>query len=350
MTRVSASRSARPAVGRRRQLGALVLAMVLALLGVAGPAHAVTITEFSAGITAGSDPVGIAAGPDGNLWFTETSGEPDRADHAGGRRHRVLRPASPRTAPVGIAAGPDGNLWFTEYDGDRIGRITPAGVVTEFTAGITAGSARIGIAAGPDGNLWFTEYDRRPDRADHAGGRRHRVLRRHHRRAAARTGSRRGRTATSGSPSTHGARIGRITPAGVVTEFSTGITPGSWPARDRGGPGRQPLVHRVQRRPDRADHAGGRRHRVLHRHHPGQRPDGIAAGPDGNLWFTEDDGDRIGRITPAGVVTEFSAGITPAAARSGSRRGRTATSGSPSSTATGSGGSRSSRRGRGLIR
>jgi sugar lactone lactonase YvrE len=38
-------------------------------------------------------------------------------------------------------------------------------------------------------------------------------------------------------------------------------------------------------------------------------PDRITAGPDGNLWFTENNG-RIGRITPAGVVTEFADGIT----------------------------------------
>ena len=31
----------------------------------------------------------------------------------------------------------------------------------------------------------------------------------------------------------------------------------------------------------------------------------IVLGPDGNLWFTEQTADRIGRITPAGVVTEF---------------------------------------------
>ena len=34
-------------------------------------------------------------------------------------------------------------------------------------------------------------------------------------------------------------------------------------------------------------------------------PNGITVGPDGNLWFTEFDGDRIGRLTPAGVFTEF---------------------------------------------
>ncbi|HMH53428.1 MAG TPA: hypothetical protein VK548_24555 [Candidatus Acidoferrum sp.] len=34
-------------------------------------------------------------------------------------------------------------------------------------------------------------------------------------------------------------------------------------------------------------------------------PVNITSGPDGNLWFTERDGNRIGRITPAGVITEF---------------------------------------------
>jgi streptogramin lyase len=35
-------------------------------------------------------------------------------------------------------------------------------------------------------------------------------------------------------------------------------------------------------------------------------PEGIVTGPDGNLWFCEESGNRIGRMTwPAGVVTEF---------------------------------------------
>ena len=32
-------------------------------------------------------------------------------------------------------------------------------------------------------------------------------------------------------------------------------------------------------------------------------PNDITTGPDGNLWFTEF--GKIGRITPAGVITEF---------------------------------------------
>jgi len=37
----------------------------------------------------------------------------------------------------------------------------------------------------------------------------------------------------------------------------------------------------------------------------GSSPSGIAAGPDGNLWFTEIQGNKIGRITTAGAITEF---------------------------------------------
>jgi streptogramin lyase len=31
----------------------------------------------------------------------------------------------------------------------------------------------------------------------------------------------------------------------------------------------------------------------------------IAAGPDGALWFTEYNGNKIGRITTTGTITEF---------------------------------------------
>src|SRR5262249_5731396 len=39
---------------------------------------------------------------------------------------------------------------------------------------------------------------------------------------------------------------------------------------------------------------------------PNSRPYQITAGADGNLWFTESAGNRIGRITPDGTLTEFS--------------------------------------------
>jgi streptogramin lyase len=36
---------------------------------------------------------------------------------------------------------------------------------------------------------------------------------------------------------------------------------------------------------------------------------GITAGPDGNLWFTEETHNAVGRVTPGAVITEFTAGF-----------------------------------------
>ncbi len=50
--------------------------------------------------------------------------------------------------PYSIAAGPDGNLWFTESMANKIGRIAPAtGAITEFPT--VAGASPGGIARGP---------------------------------------------------------------------------------------------------------------------------------------------------------------------------------------------------------
>jgi len=45
--------------------------------------------------------------------------------------------------------------------------------------------------------------------------------------------------------------------------------------------------------------------RVFRLPEPGAEPFDIAAGADGSMWFTEFAADRIGRISPAGVITEY---------------------------------------------
>src|SRR5436305_14831944 len=57
---------------------------------------------------------------------------------------------------VGIAPGPDGNVWFTEYSANNIGRITPTGAITEFPLP-TPNSYPNWLTSGPDGNIWFSE-------------------------------------------------------------------------------------------------------------------------------------------------------------------------------------------------
>ena len=105
--------------------------------------------------------------------------------------------------------------------------------------------------------------------------------------------------------------------------------------RHHAGPGRKPLVHGSQQRPHRSDHARRCGDGVQRQHHAGASPFEITAGPDGNLWFTENVGNRIGRITPAGVVTEFSAGISPNARLFGIPQATTAICGSRSNSAIG---------------
>ena len=56
-----------------------------------------------------------------------------------------------------ITVGPDGNLWFTETTGPfRIGRLTPAGALTEFTVSLPFTPNGMSITSGPDGDLWYT--------------------------------------------------------------------------------------------------------------------------------------------------------------------------------------------------
>ena len=240
--------------GSRRRFRSPVL--MLALLGVlGGVVRGQVITEVPV-LTAGSGPQGIAAGPDGALWFSEFDGSQiGRITTAGVVTEFTIPTAS--SGPFGIAAGPDGSLWFVESDANMIGRITTAGVVTEFPIP-TDGAAPEEIAAGPDGNLWFTEYSVE--------------------------------------------MIGRITTAGVVTEFP--IPTAGLPYGIAAGPDGSLWFTEVY-----ANQIGRITAAGVVTEFPvptaASFPSGIATGADHNLWFTEELGTKIGRITPAGVITEF---------------------------------------------
>src|SRR5262247_3506696 len=50
---------------------------------------------------------------------------------------------------LGICTGPDGNIWFTESSANKIAKITPAGTITEYTVP-TSSSVPYDIVAGSD--------------------------------------------------------------------------------------------------------------------------------------------------------------------------------------------------------
>jgi len=119
------------------------------------------VTEFATP-TRDAGPAAIAAGPDGNAWFSES------APGGGGAVARIT-PAGTITefpvprlpylgttvpADVGpIVAGPGDRLWFTT--GLGLGSVTTAGEVSTFALPEPASPA--GIAAAGDGTLWITQ-------------------------------------------------------------------------------------------------------------------------------------------------------------------------------------------------
>jgi streptogramin lyase len=264
-----------------------------------------------------SEPADIAAGPDGNLWVASRAGSIERLTTAGVRTDFTGAGIKGATA---IAAGPDGNLWFTNrgtsagpFDGS-VARITPAGVVTEHTGvGIAEPSA---ITAGADGNLWLTDYTGNSiGRVTTAG-----VVTNYADPGNGILGPAEIAAGADGNlwfTNKAGNSIGRVTPAGVVANFTAagikepqGITAGPdgnmWFIDPGSAPTWIPKIGKIT--------LGG----VITLYDgAGTYGFGITAGPDGNLWFTTS--DAIGRITPAGVVTMFPGNPNDATAITGAQ-------------------------------
>jgi virginiamycin B lyase len=178
---------------------------------------------------------------------------------------------TPASRPSAITTRPDGALWFTDFTSKEIGRIPTTATaenlqLIEFT--IPGSSGPLGITTGPDGALWFAEG---------AGG-----------------------------------KIGRITTTGVVTEFTI---PTDKSGEITTGPdGALWFTEPVSGKIMRITTEGKITEFALP--NPNAQPWGITTGPEGALWFTESScirqpgsrcivGNKIGRITTTGLVTEF---------------------------------------------
>jgi streptogramin lyase len=217
-------------------------------------APSLQIIEFP--LPANSRPRGIAVGPDGNIWFTESAGNNIGRITTSGTITEFPIPSF-GSVPEGITAAPDGNLWFAESHTSKIGRITPAGVITEFPLPF-AGSQPSYLAVGSDGNLWFTEFT--------------------------------------------GDRIGRITMAGDITEFP--VASGGGPFGITSGPdGNLWFTLANGSRIGRITTSGVVTEFPLATIN--NLPYDITTGPDGALWFSKPAAASIGRITTSGSITEF---------------------------------------------
>lgn len=185
---------------------------------------------------------------------------------------------TPNTQPARIINGPDANLWFTQssFGASGIGRITTGGAVTSFPTAV--GSQPFGIATGPDGNLWFTE-------------------------------------GSFTSP-----KIGRITTSGAITEFNVEalsgggfqvVTNSSFGDITSGVDGKLYFTDNVNNRIGSIvaiDTGGLPVGAIQFTTVPtaASTPTGIATSSDGGIWFTERDGNKIGRLDPVtSNIVEF---------------------------------------------
>lgn len=118
----------------------------------------------------GSTQQDMVAGPDQAMWFVDTNlSQIGRIDMT--KKIKEFPTKSPGAAPLAITVGPDGALWFTESNAKALGRMTTAGVASEFSTVIGGVNyfPSSGITVGPDNNLWFTAFPQAVIRATTAG-------------------------------------------------------------------------------------------------------------------------------------------------------------------------------------
>ncbi len=211
-------------------------------------------TEYAVGV----NPFGITSGPDGNLWFTESTnalypyGKPGVIGKITTTGNYTSYSCAPCWNPVFITTGPDQNLWFTEgQNGNYLDKITTSGTASR----VISLSGRFGyqIRSGPDGNIWFS-----------------------------RDGNALGKVATNGEnlqyyTSSNGIRGIGFAPDGSLWYTSVSTTIGHISQNGTSlGTVTVPAF---------------------------SNDSGVVAGPDGNIWFTNATANQLYKITPTGGLT-----------------------------------------------
>lgn len=220
--------------------------------------------------TEGAVPHILAIDDDDRVWFTESGGQfakgfltapPQgklgRLDQNGDVSEWSL--STPGSSPMGIAIDAAGSLWIAERLGNQITHIATDGTTTHHAVP-TEGAWPTGLAIGPDGRVWFTE--------------------------------------------TKGDRLGVLDPAtGAVREIAF-----PWDAAGATGiavdeAGRVFVAARDRNTILRFDPETEqfRQYRVPT---PESKPCGVTVAK-GQVWFSERNGNKIGRIDLDGSIREY---------------------------------------------
>ena len=345
--------SGRPARGTRRTSPAIEGLEDRRLLSI-------SITEFTIP-TANSDPTAIAAGPDGNIWFTEpdqnqvarinptthvitefpepagtggldslvaapdgflyaigrSSGSPDSGTPVsplvqinpatGAMKEFQLENAT--DGPGNIAVGPDGNLWFTESDG--IGMLNLKTFATSVYS--TDGIRPYTIAKGPDGALWFTGSTFEIGRIDATT---HSISEYSDPTSGAYPGS-----ITAGpdgnmwfTESEYGTgQVGLINPTTHVFTEVPIIIPGVSDSNPEGiTVGLGGNMWFTEDGSDQVTEIDVSSHNITNYQLPDSSAGGglITLGPDGNLWFLDLNGNAVGEVSDSAVAQPLAASQT----------------------------------------
>jgi streptogramin lyase len=246
----------------------------------------------------------------------------------------LAREPYPLTYPDiwGIAATPDGSVWFTEPGLNRIAKIDPSGKLRNFRTGIPMYATPQNIGADRDGSVWFTDTSSntiehvQADGTVRVYGNELRPINTPGGPVVTNDGTLWFRETLSWHP-----RIARIDARGVFSELPD---PTEWDYDSmqlyRGRPAFMGFSQRSGRVAYTIDGDGSERRISLdgcvialknfacfpHATFPAQefvsnvRPQSAVLAPDGNIWFTDIERSLIGRITPNGVVTTFTRGLT----------------------------------------
>jgi len=243
---------------------------------------------------------GIKVGPDGALWFVETTAQQiGRISTGGVVTEFPLEEGGIAEAQGFIAVGPDGALWFNMDDANQLGRITPTGEITQINLPDGLSPIRE-LVTGSDGALWVTsrgmsaivklatdgtivaQYALPKERSNPTG-----MI----------VGPDKALWFVEGGVN----QIGRLTTAGQLTEYPI-PDENSFPLRLTVGPDNAVWftmfgVNKI----GRIDMDG----KITSFDAPDMGPVGITTGADGAIWFTGYSSTEIGRMTTDGVLTKF---------------------------------------------